>query len=101
MEKACYFAFATIALNASGLFIAKSARTLRLSSIPLACIGKPLFPRILRYGPYVAACAVVTAGEFEYSFALRSGSYMIDRSGHNTKSLLRCFPINYGQRVTS
>ena len=32
-----YFTLATIALKASGWFIAKSARTLRLISIPAAC----------------------------------------------------------------
>ena len=35
--KAYYFTFATIALNASGWFMAKSANTLRLISIPAAC----------------------------------------------------------------
>ena len=32
-----YFTLATIALNASGWFIAKSANTFRLISIPAAC----------------------------------------------------------------
>ncbi len=34
------------------------------------CIGKTLLPGVLRYGPHVAAAAVVTTGEFKYFFAL-------------------------------
>ncbi len=36
------------------------------------CVGETLLPGVLRYGPHVAAAAVITAGQFQYFLSLGS-----------------------------
>ena len=101
-----YFTFSITALNASGWFIARSASTLRLSSIPLllsfpmnSLYDMPLYPKatevsflvlatyvsilhsflysILRYGPNILTTTKVSFGLLHYFLASCSRRYTV------------------------
>ena len=109
-----FLAFSTIALKASGLFIARSASTLRLifrvRKVLHACgsvdtlnpqcaevallvltvtisIGQTLLPSVLGNGPDVLACSEITSCKFKNLFTFCSWCNVIYWSWHFFKLL--------------
>lgn len=40
-------------------------------------VGETFFPGVLRYGPHVAAAAVISAGQFKYFLSFSARRYVI------------------------